>query len=461
MHELLHLVFAHRVHNLALGKRLASPLLALLVIGSQMFWAVLLWRWLAHWAGWPVRLVTAAAVVGWYAIGCAVTFGLDSNPHSAVNLTPMQAIFGAPFQIWIFGSVIGFLLAGPFLLVWSAARAARSRERALAPAATREHATLVPAAPQLRAASRRAFLRLAGGAAAAAPLAIGTYGVVRGRLEVETTHPRLHLAQLPASLDGFRIAQLSDIHIGPFMSERQIRRAADQVNALRPEMIVLTGDFVTWDASTQTAAVAALAGLRAPFGIYGCLGNHELDTHTQRSITRLFQHAGVTILRQAAVTIQVPAVGGLSAPAQMQLLGVDYIPRGHGPWEEYVLASVPGLGHLVRPDLVNILLAHNPNCFERAAQLGMDFTISGHTHGGQIALFTPEISPARLITAYVAGHYRQGTSQLYVNRGLGTIALPMRICAPPEISLFELVAAPERISPAVRVKESETPGLVI
>lgn len=436
MHAFLHYLFAQHVRDPSLWQRLASPLKVLLVIASQAFWAVLLWRQLASRARWPVRLIIASAVAVWYATGFAVTFGVGTSPYSAVTLTPAQAIFGAPFQIWLFGSVIGFVLIGPYRLARFIARLRHPRARAAAAAPVRPvQSPLAQVSP-----SRREFLRLAGGAAAAAPFVVGAYGVVAGRLELETTHPVIPLARLPPSLHGFRIAQLSDIHIGPFMSEQDIRRVAGQINALRPDLIVLTGDFVIWDPSTQTAAVAALSGLKAPFGIYGCLGNHELYTDTERSITRLFRQTGVTMLRQAAATISVPALGGLGAPAQLQLLGVDYIPRGRRSWESYVRASVPGVGDYVRPDLVNILLAHNPNCFERAAQLGLDLTISGHTHGGQIALLSPELSPARLITRFVAGHYRQGMSQLYVNRGLGTIALPMRICAPPEVTLFELAS---------------------
>lgn len=441
MHEFVRHLLAGHVHNPALAERLASPVPALLVISSQIFWGVLLWRQLARHARWPVRLLVGGAVACGYAAGFAVAFGVGASPHSSVNLTPPEVIFGAPFQVWLFGSLIGFLLVGSFRLLRLARHmSAPLRERAAAAVSSGNAVDSAPRGPRLASRSRRDFLRLAGGASVAAPFAVGAYGVIHGRLELEVTNPRIHLARLPAELHGFRIAQLSDIHIGPFMSERDIRRTVDQINALRPDLIVLTGDFVIWDAAAQTAAVAALSGLRAPFGIYGCLGNHELYTNTERSITRLFKQSGVSILRQAAATVEVPALGGRSMPARLRLLGVDYIRRGHRSWEEYVLASVPGVGDLVRHDLVNILLAHNPNCFERATQLDVDLTISGHTHGGQIALLAPELSPARWITPYVAGHYQQSASQLYVNRGLGTIALPMRICAPPEITLFELAS---------------------
>jgi predicted MPP superfamily phosphohydrolase len=100
-----------------------------------------------------------------------------------------------------------------------------------------------------------------------------------------------------------------------------------------------------------------------------------------------------------------------------------------------------GVDRLMAPDQVNILLSHNPDTFGRAAELGIDLSLAGHTHGGQAALefISPEIAPSRLITPYVAGHFEKPGGQLYVNRGIGTIGIPLRIGAPPEISVFELV----------------------
>jgi predicted MPP superfamily phosphohydrolase len=437
MHALLHWLFAGRTHDLALGKRLAHAPVATVVIASQLFWLVAGWRWLARRARLWVCLAIAAAVAVWYVVGFILTFTIWPHARSPVSLTAPQALFVGPFDVWIFSSVGSFLV---LMLAWLCVRLARTIRRHPSAQAAGVPAAPVPsiaAAPSHIGASRRDFLL---GAAAAAPFAIGAYGLLRGRVEVETTHPRIVLPRLPAAFHGFRIAQLSDIHIGPFMTEREVRDVARRINALRPDLIVLTGDFVTWDATTQVAAVQALAALRAPFGIFGCLGNHEMYTHTERSITRLFHNSGTTILRQAGAMVRVPGVGG-AASAQVQLLGVDFVPRLRRTFAEYVAASVPHVGSLMIPGMVNILLAHHPNCFFRAAQLGMDFTISGHTHGGQICCLTPELSPGRLVSPFVAGHFRRGASQLYVNRGLGTIALPMRLFAPPEITLYELASS--------------------
>ena len=100
-----------------------------------------------------------------------------------------------------------------------------------------------------------------------------------------------------------------------------------------------------------------------------------------------------------------------------------------------------GVPELMAPETVNILLSHNPETFDRAAELGVDLSLAGHTHGGQLALefISPEIAPSRIVTPYVAGLFQQPGGQLYVNRGIGTIAAPMRVGAPPEITVFELV----------------------
>ena len=414
----LHIFLARHVHNLALGRRLAVPGVAALVIGSQLFWAWELWRGVARRLGGRWRWAAAALALAWYAQGFALTFDVQRGAFAAVELTPGQALFAAPFQVWLLGSILVF----PFLAIFRLAAWARRS----------------PSPGRGVRAERRQFLRGLGSAAVAAPFAIGAYGVVRGRLEIETTAPRIALPGLPAGFHGFRIAQLSDLHISPFMSVSQIQRVADQVNALRPDLIVLTGDFVTWDGSTQIAVVAALSGLRAPFGVYGCLGNHELYTGVESSITELFRLSGATMLRQAAATIEVPAVGGRGAPAALQLLGVDYPRHEHRGQPGDVQATVARIAPLVRPDLVNVLLAHHPNCFDPAAELGIALTVSGHTHGGQIALVSPEFSPAAFVTPYISGHFRQGGSQLYVNRGIGTIGVPMRLFAPPEITVFTL-----------------------
>jgi hypothetical protein len=270
---------------------------------------------------------------------------------------------------------------------------------------------------------------------AATPFVGGAYGLFYGRLNLQVTNQRIRLSRLPKAFDGFRIAQLSDIHVGPFMSAEEVRKYVAIANEAKPDLVALTGDFITWDPSTQPAVVKALAGLKAPFGVFGCLGNHELWTETEGSITHLFAAEGIRILRSSRVPI---ALHGET----LNLIGVDFQtrtrmgPPGEGMVRQY-LQSVPGL---MIPDTANILLSHNPNTFDRAAEIGIDLSLAGHTHGGQLSVefVNRNISPSRLITPYVKGLFQKRDSQLYVNRGIGTIFVPIRLGAPPEITVFEL-----------------------
>jgi hypothetical protein len=286
--------------------------------------------------------------------------------------------------------------------------------------------------------ARRHFLAKTAVAISATPFAACAYGMMFERTEIETTHRRIMLRRLPKAFDGFRIAQLSDIHIGPFMPVDEIRKYVAMVNQLKPDLVALTGDFVTWEGSPEGAVVEALSGLKAPFGIFGCLGNHEIWAHVEGSITRLFAERGTKILRLENAAIE-------SAGERLNLIGVDYQSRGpFGPRREGIVSQyLEGVEPLMLPGAVNILLSHNPNSFDRAAELGIDLSLAGHTHGGQVTLnyISPDLSPARLITAYVRGWFQKEGSQLYVNRGIGTIFSPVRLGCPPEITVYELKRA--------------------
>jgi hypothetical protein len=219
------------------------------------------------------------------------------------------------------------------------------------------------------------------------------------------------------------------------MPAEEIRRYVGITNGLKPDLVALTGDFVTWDPSTQAAVVDVVAGIKAPFGLYGCLGNHEMWAKVEDSITRLFALRGIRILRSERALIR-------SGNDAINLLGVDYQsttrmgPENRRAVREYLV----GVDRLIAPDTANILLSHNPNTFDRAAEYGIELSLAGHTHGGQVTLefISPELSPSRLITSYIRGRFEKPGGQLYVNRGIGTIGVPIRFDAPPEITVFEL-----------------------
>jgi predicted MPP superfamily phosphohydrolase len=407
---------------------LFGPIL-LLILASQLYWGWQL-RSLArrYISSKTARWLLAAAALALYAYMWdfnAAGFRLRPTP---VRLTLADALLAAPFAVWIAGSLVGFLLVAFFTA---------AKWLALATIWTGRQLARRPPAP-LPSPARRQFLERTANALGAAPFVAGSYGLLYGRLNLETTHPRIAMARLPRAFHGFRVAQLSDIHIGPFMTFEQIRKYVAIANREKPDLIVLTGDFVTWEASPQQAVVDALRGLRAPFGVYGCLGNHEAWAGVEDSITALFAATGVRILRQQAVPI---ATGG----DRFNLIGVDFQTRRRmGSHAEGLVARpLEAVAPLLVPGTANILLSHNPDTFDRAAELAIDLSLAGHTHGGQAALeyISPEIAPSRLMTPYVAGHFRKPGGQLYVNRGIGTIGVPIRIGAPPEITIYEFVRA--------------------
>ncbi len=351
--------------------------------------------------------------------------------QEAAYLTPEAALIEAPIRWWMLSSILGFTLFVPLYLIDLLGRWTARLYRKLFPGAT-------AGAKGLPSPARRSFLVQTAVGICATPFAACAYGLLIERTEIETTFPRIFLRRLPKAFDGFRIAQLSDIHIGPFMSARSVRKCVAMVNQIKPDLVVLTGDFVTWDRSPEHVVVEALAGLKAPFGIFGSIGNHEMWAGVQDSITRLFAAQGTKILRQENVVIT-------SAGERFNLAGVDYQSRVRfGPTGDgFVKDYLEGAESILVPDAVNILMSHNPNTFDRAAELGIDLSLAGHTHGGQVTMeyISPDISPARLITPYVRGWFRKGDSQLYVNRGIGTIFSPVRIDCPPEITVYELKRA--------------------
>jgi predicted MPP superfamily phosphohydrolase len=364
---------------------------------------------------------------------------------SPTRLTLEAALLEAPFEWWVVCSLLGFAIVVLFWigdrlargLFWShgklAAAVAAGRSGRLQPstAIADDPVTADPPSP-----SRRRFLEQTAVAVSATPFLAGAYGLLYGRLNLETTHQRIKLARLPKAFHGFRIAQLSDIHIGPFMPTEEVRKYVAITNELRPDLVVLTGDFINWDPATQSAVVEALVGLKAPFGAFGCLGNHELWSETEDSLSRLFAARRIRILRQTNALLELQA-------EKLNLIGVDFqsTRRMGPPGTGLVRAYLVGVERLMQPDIANILLSHNPNTFDRAAELGIDLTLAGHTHGGQVNLefIHPSLTPARLITDYVKGWFQRGAAQLYVNRGIGTFGIPIRFGSPPEITVFELV----------------------
>jgi predicted MPP superfamily phosphohydrolase len=398
------------------------PILLTFYIASQLYWG---WRGYMfgtkHIRSRRWRWAVYAVVLVFYLFESQINLGSWRERESPVRLTLRDALLAAPFLWWLASSLVAFLVVILFAIIRGTVNGARWL---LSKRTT---------SPEIQSPARRELLQRTAAVAVGAPFVAGAYGLLYGRLNLQVTAPVIRLPRLPRAFEGFRICQLSDIHIGPFLPAEEIRKYVAIANAQKPDMIVLTGDFVTFDPNTQQAVVDALRGLRAPFGVYGSLGNHDAWSGVEDSITELFRQTGVRILRAANAPI---ATHGES----FNLMGVDFeSARRFGP-SPPVAHLLGDIERLIDPHRVNILLSHNPDTFDRAAELGIDLSLAGHTHGGQAALefISPEIAPSRLVTPYVSGLFQKPGGQLYVNRGIGTIFIPMRIGAPPEITVYTL-----------------------
>ena len=337
------------------------------------------------------------------------------------------------FGLWLFASLFAWL---GIKAVKGAERGWELARRQFATAQKSSGSILSPPA-SVENPSRRQFFQTATYLAGAVPFVGAVYGFAAERLRFTLEHVDVPLGNLPEALDGLRIAQISDIHMSAFMTREQLRRAVDMANDLGAELAVVTGDFVTGRSDPLEDCVRELARLRAPLGVWGCLGNHEIYAGCEDVATALLRKVGVRILRRESAEI-------LWRGQPLNLIGVDY-QRTRG-LDGHKLPMLSGVEPLVRRDVPNILLSHNPNAFDRAAELGIEFTLAGHTHGGQInvEILESQISAARFMTDYVAGMYSRisqltsQTAHLYVNRGLGTVGAPVRVGAPPEITLLTL-----------------------
>src|SRR5208282_5675824 len=196
------------------------------------------------------------------------------------------ALLQAPFGWWLLASLLGFVAIAAFYVCGFLGRAAIWVYRKLFPP------TNLGVEPWFSPA-RRYFLARTAVAVSATPFAACAYGLLYERTEIETTHQPIKLRRLPKAFEGFRIAQISDLHVGPFMTANDIRKYVAMVNQLKPDLVALTGDFITWEGSPAGEVVEALSLLKAPFGILGCLGNHEHWAGVEDSITRLFAERGI------------------------------------------------------------------------------------------------------------------------------------------------------------------------
>jgi uncharacterized protein len=259
----------------------------------------------------------------------------------------------------------------------------------------------------------------------AAGLVVSAWAAGPGRRWVRVRRIEVPVPGLSLAFDGYRIAQLSDLHIGSFAPRARGARWAELANACRPDLAVVTGDLVTSGTEFYQEAIDVVAGLRAPDGVVAVLGNH--DQSDSAELERGLLERNVRVLDNRWTVVR-------RGESELCLAGVG------DRWTHQTDLDAALSG---RPSgAPTVLLAHDPECFERAAACGVELTLSGHTHGGQIGVpfVARRLNVARLARQRPQGLVRLGASFLYVTAGLGTTGPPLRLGIPPEVALLVLRA---------------------
>jgi hypothetical protein len=383
---------------------------ASLLINTAVLWVFYYWATSAFpWLGRRRRGVAIALAllwleqmaVGWIATKSHGRFGDELHTAGSIFLMAMG------------------IAAGPMMLLrglsWALARRSRQLDGEVAELGNKT----VTRRQVVEGASGIAFLGVSAG--------VLGWGAVRGRHMFELCDLVVRIPGLPRALDGYTIAQISDLHVGLHMAERDLDAGLDLVRKARPDLVVVTGDIVDMDPRFTPFAARKLMDLPARDGVSAILGNHDHYAGAA-AVGDVLRAAGIDLLVNQGRLVRPGDGGGFA------LLGVDdrWSARHGGPGArlDQALSMVP-------PDAPRILLSHQPPTVDFwAGQVALQ--LSGHTHGGQI---NPGFRPADLFFQYVSGRYEVGGTTLYVNRGFGTVGPPSRVGAPPEVTRIVLVAA--------------------
>lgn len=263
------------------------------------------------------------------------------------------------------------------------------------------------------------------GYAAALPLSV--YGVMVRRRRVRVDNREVEIEGLARAFDGWRVVQLSDLHFGSLSSKRRVARLVERINALSPQLIVLTGDYVTTGVRFHDDIASVLGALRAEAGVFAVMGNHDYFGDGEPLLT-LLQRAGIRVLRNEHEVLTRDS-------AKLCLAGVDDVYTGRIDIDRALAGREPATPLVV--------LAHDPSSFPELARRGAALVLSGHTHWGQLAVpfVALRYNLARAFARYHAGLYREGDAQLWVSPGLGTTGPPFRLGSAPEISVLVLRSA--------------------
>ncbi len=357
------------------------------------------------WKSWVIGAAGAAMVV-LFAINGYILFRPIPwvDPPAAIEVGLFY-----PAAVWSLGAIFAALL---LVLVQLLAGLGRVAVRLGRGPVTRGSALAVNPA-------RRRFLQAGVAGLFAGPLVLSGYGAAYAAKDYEVCELSVPFGR------SLRVVQLSDIHAGIFMTPGEIRRIVNQVVALQPDLLLLTGDYISNSMKFLPGCVEEMARVQARYGTFAIMGNHEHWYGNLSEILASFRQHRITLLVNEHQVIQGDQ--GFFAVA-----GIDDL-SGHPS----LAATLNGLDGA----MPTILLSHRPEIFPQAAGQGIPLTLAGHYHGGQIKLSLPgvDLSLAHLTTPYPEGLYRLKGCHLYVNRGIGTTFTPVRLNARPEVTVLHLI----------------------
>jgi predicted MPP superfamily phosphohydrolase len=348
------------------------------------------------------RIIAVAMIAIWITTALGIFFSFNGELAERWISAPIHAAMSATEILWGFTSslTIVIYLASRFVL-------------------RRLPAHFSPA--------RRQWMRATATLAMATPVAATAFGALIERTNFHVKEIDFPVPNLHPDFEGLRVAQVSDLHVSPYLSVRDAARAVDMANELKPHLTLVTGDLISEAGDPLDATLAEIARLRADMGILGCLGNHEIYAECEDYVTERARRLGIEFLRMENRQLR-------RGNGTLNVAGVDFQPFREK--SQYL----KGADKLVVPGMANLLMSHNPDVFPLAVRQVFDGVISGHTHGGQVTveILRQTLNIVRFFTPYVAGLYRQDGRSCYVTAGIGTIGMPVRLGAPPEITLLRL-----------------------
>ncbi len=410
---------------------IVSIVLFLLVVDAYAFRGIriltqelpYLWRFLVHGLYWMVPLLILTLMV-W------------------ISLNFSRAFASGQFRVWSFmvGIFILFYVPKLVFIVFQMGNDLVRLAGYLISRGQPNHESLAATAQTM---TRAEFLTKIGILVAAIPFVSVLHGITRGRFNYKVKNVVLSFTNLPPAFDGFRIIQLSDWHIGSFLGqEKQVERAVKLINAQNADLLLFTGDMVNNTALELEPFVNLLKQLKAPYGKFSILGNHDYGDYVPwksleekqanlEKLCRLEQESGFTVLRNQNVLLE-------RDQQTIALAGVEN--WGLPPFPQYGRLADALRG--VEQVPFKILLSHDPSHWDAEIRpaSNVDLTLSGHTHGMQFGINIPGLrwSPVKWKYPRWNGLYVEGLHHLYVNVGIGYLAFPGRVGFHPEITVFEL-----------------------